>query len=644
MSSLLAAAIWTNSAGGFWRDATNWSANRAPFLGSGSTYLTNAGVKTVVIDAATPLTNLFVNGLNLWAPTNSTNTLLLQDVGTNSPLVVSNQTFTINNRGALQITNASLMVTGRFISFNIQAGEITLDSGLLVIREEPPTTNVTVITRLGRTNTATLNVNGGEMHVTQLLAGETANPGVLRSRGNINLTGGRLTISGEFSVGDGISCTGIVNMTGGEIRALDQGTNTTRIGDHGRGELTVSNALFQVGNMSVARHTNSFGVIRLLDGGFLRAGDDLSIGRFGGSTGFVYLAGGTLLNTNNEVWVGREGRGQLLVSNGMLLAEGLNVAVPASNTAFGALTLAGGTTVLSSNLLVGNTVFTNASVLMTGGNLVITNASRDAHANVVSGTMTVTGGDVTLDELRLTNGTGRLYFHGGVVRSRRTVVRHGSPFTVGDGVTPTEFILEGGVHEFADGLIISPNAIVSGCGTILGPIVNNGTLLATNCPGGPAITVQPVSALGAPGGTASLAVTATGDGPLSYQWRRGLPAAGATNIPGATSATLTLTNLSAADAGDYHVLVSNPAGGVLSSNATLTVLGDISLQMTLENGNACVFRFTSLIGRSYTVEFKDSLNDLLWDSLPSLPGTGGLLSITNVVTNSPTRFYRLRID
>lgn len=646
MSSLLAAAIWsnTNDSVGLWRVATNWAGGRAPFLGSGSTYLTNRNVKTVVIDAATPFTNLFVNGLNLWAPTNATNTLLLQDVGTNSPLVVSNQTFTINNRGALHITNSSLMVTGSFISFNIQAGTVTLDSGLLVAREEPPTTNVTVITRLGRTNTATLTINGGEMFVTQLLAGETANPGVLRSRGNINVNGGLLTIASEFSVGDGISCTGVVSMTGGEIRALAQGTNTTRIGDHGRGELTVSNAAFHVGNMSVSRHTNSFGVITLLDGGLLRSSDDLSIGRFGGSTGFVYLAGGTLQNTNNEVWVGREGRGELIVSNGLLLVEGLNVAVVPSNTAFGVVAFIGGRTALSSNLLVGNSTFTNASVLMSGGELSVTNLNRDANVTVVGGTMTVTGGTALVDEIILTNATGRLRLHGGVVRSKRTTVRNGAAFTIGDGVTPTEFVLDGGVHEFANGLIIAANATVSGCGTILGAIVNNGALLATSCPGVPVITQQPVSRAVAEGGTATFTVAAAGGGPLQYQWRRGPASPSAANIVGATGAALVLNNITASDAGDYHVLVSNPAGGLYSANVTLTLQAATALQMTLESGNACVFTFSSLIGSSYTVEFKDTLEDVLWTPLETLAGNGSVLSITNFVTNSPTRFFRLRID
>ena len=59
---------------------------------------------------------------------------------------------------------------------------------------------------------------------------------------------------------------------------------------------------------------------------------------------------------------------------------------------------------------------------------------------------------------------------------------------------------------------------------------------------------------------------ATGDAPLSYQWRFG-----GVNLAGATGATLTLTNLQAANAGLYSVVVTNFFGSATSTNATLTL-------------------------------------------------------------------------
>lgn len=82
----------------------------------------------------------------------------------------------------------------------------------------------------------------------------------------------------------------------------------------------------------------------------------------------------------------------------------------------------------------------------------------------------------------------------------------------------------------------------------------------------PSITTQPVDVKVSVGGTATFTVVATGTGPLTYQWRKGN-----TPIAGATSATLTLTNVQTAQAGNYAVDVSNVAGSVKSSAAKLTV-------------------------------------------------------------------------
>ena len=57
---------------------------------------------------------------------------------------------------------------------------------------------------------------------------------------------------------------------------------------------------------------------------------------------------------------------------------------------------------------------------------------------------------------------------------------NGTPFVVGDGINTATLQLLGGVYSFADGLVITNNATVTGCGTIIGNISNFGTL-STNC-------------------------------------------------------------------------------------------------------------------------------------------------------------------
>jgi hypothetical protein len=82
----------------------------------------------------------------------------------------------------------------------------------------------------------------------------------------------------------------------------------------------------------------------------------------------------------------------------------------------------------------------------------------------------------------------------------------------------------------------------------------------------PAITTQPVAQVANVGGNVTLSVTATGTAPLSYQWFRDGVA-----LPGATAATLALTNVQGSDSGAYSVRITSSAGTVTSNAATLTV-------------------------------------------------------------------------
>lgn len=78
---------------------------------------------------------------------------------------------------------------------------------------------------------------------------------------------------------------------------------------------------------------------------------------------------------------------------------------------------------------------------------------------------------------------------------------------------------------------------------------------------------HPSSRTVAPGQTATFSTSATGDGPLTYQWQRNELA-----ISGATSASYTTSPVTTADNGArFRVVVSNPVGSVTSNPATLSV-------------------------------------------------------------------------
>ena len=82
----------------------------------------------------------------------------------------------------------------------------------------------------------------------------------------------------------------------------------------------------------------------------------------------------------------------------------------------------------------------------------------------------------------------------------------------------------------------------------------------------PTISTQPQSQAVNAGASVTFSVAATGSPAPSYQWRKD-----GGDLAGATSSSLTLSNVQSSNAGTYTVFVSNTAGNVTSNGATLTV-------------------------------------------------------------------------
>lgn len=141
----------------------------------------------------------------------------------------------------------------------------------------------------------------------------------------------------------------------------------------------------------------------------------------------------------------------------------------------------------------------------------------------------------------------------------------------------------------------------------------------------PTLTMEPQSTqfiLGDTNATATFNATATGSPRLKYQWKK----EGA-DIPGATTALLTLSPAAAADLGTYSLVVTNEAGSTVSSNVSLTYgLGPIapSAQAVLVGGSA-TFTLTGMPNyQSYTYQWKHAGTNLPGTTAASLT----LLAIT----------------
>ncbi|MGA3283469.1 MAG: choice-of-anchor tandem repeat GloVer-containing protein [Verrucomicrobiota bacterium] len=130
-------------------------------------------------------------------------------------------------------------------------------------------------------------------------------------------------------------------------------------------------------------------------------------------------------------------------------------------------------------------------------------------------------------------------------------------------------------------------------------------------PSPPLIVVQPLNQTAVVGDTASFSIIAIGSAALSYSWMH----QGAL-VPGATSATCTLTNVSAADAGSYYAVVTNDYGSVTSRVATLTITALVAAELGVYGQQLVVF-FPTTTRTNYTLQITTN------------PASGNWVTVTN---------------
>jgi hypothetical protein len=144
---------------------------------------------------------------------------------------------------------------------------------------------------------------------------------------------------------------------------------------------------------------SSQGALTLVGGFHTVEGGGLIVGNSAGSAGSVSIAGGQL-NVEGTA-IGLSGVGTMVVSNGTWLAQDILVGGEGGQ---GTLTVAGGTSLVSSNLTIGTEDCTGiGTVIVAGGSLLVTNAAHDAVLEVASGTLVLSGGTLVVDQLVTTN-------------------------------------------------------------------------------------------------------------------------------------------------------------------------------------------------------------------------------------------------
>ena len=198
------------------------------------------------------------------------------------------------------------------------------------------------------------------------------------------------------------------------------------------------------------------------------------------------------------------------------------------------------------------------------------NAFMNQSTNVLPGVWylvaaVATGTNVNL-YLASTNGTGGVK----VLQSstaHTATTNYGSapfPFRVGGGgvMDATGNFLAGTVDEVA---VFNRAISVDELSGLFGAALSGGDLP-------PSISVDPISQTLYAGRTATFSVIAVGSSPR-YQWRtNGVAVPNNGNLSGATTATLTITNVSALNQAVYDVVITNGTGIVTSAPATLTII------------------------------------------------------------------------
>jgi hypothetical protein len=154
----------------------------------------------------------------------------------------------------------------------------------------------------------------------------------------------------------------------------------------------------------------------------------------------------------------------------------------------------------------------------------------------------------------------------------------------------------------------------------------------------PTITTQPTNQTVMVGANVSFYASATGTGPLAYQWSfMGTP------LTGASTSSLSLTNVQAAEAGSYAVAVTNSVGSATSATATLKVLVSPSITSPGVTGSSFSLQVPTTTGLGYLLEYKDTLQDASWTAINSwVPGNGTTLVLQDTNTITASRFYRVR--
>jgi hypothetical protein len=118
-------------------------------------------------------------------------------------------------------------------------------------------------------------------------------------------------------------------------------------------------------------------------------------------------------------------------------------------------------------------------------------------------------------------------------------------------------------------------------------------------------------------------------------------------LPGATSASLTLSGITAGKFGLNYTVGVNDGFNTVTSTPSATLLAAslpaIGAPAVSVSGSTFSLSFSSQVGPSYVEDYKSNLLQAAWIPLVTNTGTGGTINVTNTATN-PQGFYIIKLQ
>ncbi|MEI6196822.1 MAG: immunoglobulin domain-containing protein, partial [Verrucomicrobiota bacterium] len=160
----------------------------------------------------------------------------------------------------------------------------------------------------------------------------------------------------------------------------------------------------------------------------------------------------------------------------------------------------------------------------------------------------------------------------------------------------------------------------------------------------PVITIPPAPTNVFAGNNAGFRITATGSGPLNYQWLKGgAPIGDAGAISGAQTNALNFIPAATNHAGTYSVIVTNLGGGVTSSVALLNVVTVPALSLSNSANGLVLGADNGAVSNRFIVQMTTNLAaPAVWVPIQTnVIGADGKIRFTETNNTDPFHFYRL---